>query len=93
MDEKNKQIEKEEKHLEVITNEFEANIKFFNFSKDDDKCKTTEAYFKFWKDVFESIVKSMPKEEKKRAGAAKGGTRGGKVMRWDLYNLYIPALM
>ena len=26
----------------------------------------------------------MPKEDKKRAGAAKGGARGGKVKAWHL---------
>ena len=50
---------------------------YYLIEKSDEKATNSQEYFKFFNGFIDQVVKSMPKEEKKRAAAPKGGATGG----------------
>ena len=41
------------------------------FDKSDERAQSSQEFFKFFSGFIDGVIKSLPKEEKKRAAAAK----------------------
>ena len=63
-----------EKKLEAIKATYSEMCEFYLIDKGDEKAQQSQEFFKFFTQFVDSVVKSMPKEEKKRAV---GGARAG----------------
>ena len=50
---------------------------YYLIDKGDEKAQLSQEYFKFFTGFVDQVVKSLPKEEKKRAVAKKPGEVGG----------------
>jgi hypothetical protein len=71
-----KQIEDMENKLAELMQTYASACEYYLIEKSDEKTTNSTEYFKFFNGFIDQVVKSMPKEEKKRAAAPKGGPAG-----------------
>lgn len=78
-----KQIEEMEAKLADLMKTYAEACDYYLIEKSDEKATNSQEFFKFFNGFIDQVVKSMPKEEKKRAAAPKGapaaGAAGAKV--------------
>lgn len=77
-----KQIEEMEGKLAELMKTYADSCDYYLIEKSDEKATNSQEFFKFFNAFIDQVVKSMPKEEKKRAAAPKGGagaSSGAKV--------------
>ncbi len=71
-----KVIEEFEKKLDNIKKMYAEACEYYLLDKGDEKCTNSQEFFKFFTGFIDQVIKSMPKEEKKRAAAKVGGAGG-----------------
>lgn len=69
-------LEEFDKKLDHIKKIYAEACEYYLLDKGDEKCTNSQEFFKFFTGFFDQVIKSMPKEEKKRAAAKVGGTGG-----------------
>lgn len=74
-----RQVEDMQKKLENIYKIYAESCEYYLIDKTDEKSTNSQEYFKFFTGFVDQVIKSMPKEEKKRTAAKKpdGASAGG----------------
>jgi hypothetical protein len=70
-----KTIEDMEKKLDQIKASYLQSCEYYLIDKGDEKAQSSQEFFKFFTQFIDQVVKSMPKEEKKRTAATGGAGR------------------
>lgn len=74
-----KQMDDFEKKLDNLKKTYAEMCEYFLIDKNDEKAQNSQEFFKFFCSYFDQIVKSMPKEEKKKNPPASGRKVGQKI--------------
>ncbi len=64
-----------EKKLDQIKASYLQSCEYYLIDKGDEKAQSSQEFFKFFTQFIDQVVKSMPKEEKKRTAATGGAGR------------------
>ena len=80
-----RQLEESQARLDKIKKTYAEACEYFLIDKGDERSTVSQEFFKFFTGFIDQVVKSMPKEEKKRTAAArKVGQKIGGGMPTDL---------